>query len=402
MIKRFLVYGLGNVLAGVIPFLLLPFLTANLNPAQMGTVAFVESIIMLCSPLIIFGVDGSYSAFYNKYSVVDQRKLITSLLILSGIMSFLFLPVAGLVAYLGLLPVDVNGIWMFTLVLVFYAMAINALASAQFQMKGQAFFYGLFKVASVLCAAIVSVVAISAFDLSVEGRLLGVYSGPIIIGFFWIAYLLLNKEYFFFPLRFDLIRKGLDFGVGMLLHSWSAIIFFASDRIIIGYLVGSEGLGQYAVAAQIGMVMALVQNTFSQVWTPHAFKLFTDCNVSLFKKHSYFSMLGLLASSLIFALLVPVLYKYFIDARYSNLFEVTYWIIGTYFFLGVYKVFVVKFFYYEKTKNLALITTGCSILNVLLTILFVLKMGVVGGAIATCISSIVFAFLVFQCSRLFI
>lgn len=400
MIKHFFVYGLGNVLAGVIPFLLLPFLTANLNPAQMGTIAFIESIIMLCAPLIMLGIDGSYGAFYNKSTAADQRKLVTSLLILSGVASLLLLPVAIVVAYMKLLPIDINGVWIFALVFVFYTMAINALAGAQFQMEGKSFHYALIKVVSVLCAALITVVAISQFKLSIEGRLLGIYLGPILVGVFWLAYLLLNKEYNFFPLRPDLIKKGFEFGVGMLFHSWSAIIFFASDRIIIGYLVGSEDLGEYSVAAQIGMIMALAQNTFSQVWTPHTFKFFADRNLALFDKQSRFSILGLLLVSVIFALLTPLLYKYFIDVRYSRLSTVTYWIIATYFFLGIYKVFVVKFFYFEKTKTLALITTMCSLLNIVLTSVFVLKMGVIGGAIATCLSSIVFALIVYQRSKL--
>gem|GEM_PF-6655974 len=390
------------MLSGAIPFLLLPFLTSNLNPEQMGSVAFIESVIMLCAPMIIFGIDGSYCAFYNKCTALDQRKLITSLLLLSGAITLFFIPIAALIGYFKLLPVTVNGGWVFSLIIVFYALAINALAAAQFQMEGKAFYYGMFKVASVSLSAVITLIAISTFNMSTEGRLLGIYIGPVFLSFCWIAYLFLSKEYLFFPLRIDLIKKGLDFGVGMLLHSWSAIIFFASDRIIIGYLVGSEGLGEYSVAAQIGMMMALAQNTFSQVWAPYAYKIFSDKSVSLFKQYSRLSMIGLLLASLIFALLVPFLYKYFIDSRYSNLSAVTYWIIATYFFLGIYKIFVVKFFYYEKTRELAVITTVCSVLNILLTIILVLSLGVVGGAIATCLSSVVFAFFVFYRSRVLI
>ncbi|MBK8188045.1 MAG: oligosaccharide flippase family protein [Cellvibrio sp.] len=396
MIKHFFIYGFGNVFAGAIPFLLLPYLTANLSPDEMGTVAFIESLIMLCAPIVVLGIDGSYCAFFHKNSAKGQRKLITSLLVLSGSIGLLLLPIVAAIVHLKLLPVDLDNVWIYALAFVFFAMAINALAGAEFQMNNKPIGFSLIKVLSALFSAIVTILAISFLNLSTEGRLLGIYFGPVIIASFWIISLTLKKEYEFFPLSLNMIKKGLNFGVGMLMHSRSAIFFFASDRIIIGYLIGSEALGEYSVAVQIGMIMSLAQNTFSQVWTPHTFKLFSEKCEMIYKKQARISIGGLFLMSIAFAAITPLLYKYFIDVRYSQLSEVTYWVIATFFFLGVYKVFVVKFFYFEKTKALAVITTTCSLVNIILTVMLVQNLGVIGAAIATCISSFIFMVVVWN------
>src|SRR5689334_18830258 len=130
MIKKFFVYGSGNLAAGLIPFLLLPFLTSHLSPAQMGDVGFIESIIMLISPLVIFGADSSYCSFYNKYSFSDRTLLLTSLIQLSSIISLCLLPILLIVSFFNLLPTQINTIWILLLFIVFLSMAINALACA--------------------------------------------------------------------------------------------------------------------------------------------------------------------------------------------------------------------------------------------------------------------------------
>ncbi|RYY02231.1 MAG: hypothetical protein EOO53_14470 [Gammaproteobacteria bacterium] len=399
MLKKFFIYGCGNVLAGIIPFLLLPYLTSHLSPAQMGSVGFIESIIMLVSPLVIFGADGSYCSFYNKHSSSGRELLLASLIQLSTMIALCFIPVLLVVSFFNLLPIQIDTIWILSLFAVFLSMAINALACAHFQMEEQALAYVVYKVVGIAVTTVITLFAISQWQMGAEGRLLGIYLGPFFLALGWLICLIMQKDLKLFQFHVEFIKKGFHFGFGMLLHSWSAVIFFASDRVIIGYLLGSDTLGQYVVASQIGMIMALVQNTFSQVWTPHTFKLFSRSSVNEFSLQSKFAVALLFISTVILMLLVPVLYKYFIDDRYTQMKSITYWVIATYFFLGVYKVYVVKLFYAEKTKELAKITTFCSVFNVIITFFFVMKWGVAGGAIATFLSSIVFAALVYYRGR---
>jgi len=192
-----------------------------------------------------------------------------------------------------------------------------------------------------------------------------------------------------------MFKKGLYFGFGMVLHSWSAIVFFASDRFIIGYLGDVEILGKYSVAVQVGMVMAVIQNTFSQVWTPYSFRLFANNKFEEFTKMSHISIVILFLMCIGVMLLIPLLYRFFIDIRYHDMSAVTYWVVATYFFLGLYKIYVVKLFYFEKVKLLAKITTFTALFNVLLTIALIEAMGVIGAAIATFFSSIIFCALVY-------
>ena len=361
-----------------------------MEPSELGIVAFIESLIMLVTPLVIFGVDGSYSAFYHKLSNHERASQSVALLQIVLAMTLLLAPIFALIIYLDAIPIKIDKIWFISLLFLFLSLAINSLFFSQLQMNGKAQQYAVLKVCIALLGACITIFAVLNISKDASSRLLGIYSSPILVSFVCLAVMYKRGVFSQDLFRPDLISRGVYFGFGMVLHSWSAIVFFASDRFIIGFLGDADVLGKYAVAVQIGMVMAVIQNTFSQVWTPHSFQLFAQSKFEEFDKKSYFAILVLLTMCVALMMAVPLLYNYFIDLKYHEMINVTYWVVATYFFLGLYKVHVVKLFYYEKTKLLAAITTFTSVFNVCLTIMLIQHLSVVGAAIATFISSIVF------------
>jgi O-antigen/teichoic acid export membrane protein len=388
--KRFVLFGLANVIAAAIPFLLTPFLTRTLSPEEYGYISLFEAAIQLLAPLVIFGGDGFYSSNYFKETKERAKELQFNLLLLPLAISSFILFVT-LIGYFFADEGSIFGsIYVFLLVPAVFFQSICALMYAKLQMEGRAGTYLGVKVSGPIIGGLLTVWLIYIENWSADGRLIGIVAA---FAFSAICCLAIHVQEGIFKLKASpsLIKKVISFGKGMIVHSWSGVLFFASDRVILGYMSGVRDLGAYAVALQFGLVMAIVQTTFSQIWTPFMLKkLESDCNSADILRYEVLAILFLSTLSILIGLLISPFYFILVGEDYHYAQNVAYWVVASYFMLGLYKVFTVYFFYSQNTKTLAKITLSVALFNVLLTIVMIHFMGLIGAAMATFISSVVF------------
>jgi O-antigen/teichoic acid export membrane protein len=393
--KRFILFGLANVIAAAIPFLLTPFLTRALSPEEYGYISLFEAVIQLLAPLIIFGGDGFYSSNYFKGTKQRAKELQFNLLLLPlTLSSFLFLAI-----FITYLFAEAGSIYGSNFILLLapavFFQSICALMYSKLQMEGSAGIYLGVKVSGPIVGGLITVWLIYFENWSADGRLLG-----IVVAFafsaLWCLVIHIQEDIFKLKASLELIKKAMSFGKGMIVHSWSGVLFFASDRVILGYMSGVQDLGAYAVALQFGLVMAIVQTTFSQIWTPFMLKkLESECCSADILKYEIIAMTLLSILGGVIALLIKPFYFLLIGEDFHYAQDVAYWVVASYFMLGLYKVFTVYFFYSQNTRTLAKITFSVALFNVMLTIVLIKVFGLTGAAIATFISSVIFFFAVY-------
>lgn len=388
--KRFILFGLANVIAAAIPFLLTPFLTRTLSPEEYGYISLFEAVIQLLAPLVIFGGDGFYSSNYFKDTKQRAKELQFNLLLLPlAISGFLFFVALISYSFAGARSIF-GSIYIFLLVPTVFFQSICALMYAKLQMEGRAGIYLGVKVSGPIIGGLLTVWLIYIENWNADGRLVGIVTAFAFSAILCLA-IHVQEDIFKLKTSLELIKKAVSFGKGMIVHSWSGVLFFASDRIVLGYMSGIKDLGAYAVALQFGLVMAIVQTTFSQIWTPFMLKkLESDCSSTDILRYEILAILFLSTLSILIGLLISPFYFILVGEDYHYAQNVAYWVVASYFMLGLYKVFTVYFFYSQNTKALAKITFTVALFNVLLTIVMIHFMGLVGAAIATFISSVVF------------
>lgn len=397
--KRVFFFGAANVIAASIPFLLTPFLTRTLTLEEYGYISLFEALLQLLSPLIIFGGDGFFSSNYFKLSIVKRKKLQFNLLLFPFATSLLVLLVLLFIYLVVGNSTGFNTIFIFLLVPAAFFQSICALIYAKLQMEGNGVLYLWLRVSGPVLGGVVTIFLVYFANWNSEARILGIIISFAFSAFF--CFIILAREGIFQQqISKEIVNKSINFGKGMIVHSWSGVLFFSSDRVILGYMSGVRELGAYTVALQFGLVMAIAQTTFSQIWSPFILKkLESNCPSELFKKYEILAICILSFFGLVIALLIEPFYYFLVGEEFIFAKNVAYWVVASYVMLGLYKIYTVYFFYSLNTKLLSIITFTVAVFNVLFTILLISYLGMIGAAIATFISSVVFFIAVFYKSK---
>ena len=90
LVHHVIVYGLVNILKSLVPFIMLPILTAYLSPESFGIFSIIEVSILLLFPFISLNIS---SAINVEFYHLDEKyfKLYFNNAMILSLFSFLFL-----------------------------------------------------------------------------------------------------------------------------------------------------------------------------------------------------------------------------------------------------------------------------------------------------------------------
>lgn len=192
----------------------------------------------------------------------------------------------------------------------------------------------------------------------------------------------------------DGVRPVLMFSVLLIPHSVAQWIMSGSDRYIIKILEGDAAVGAYSIAYTLGMVLMLLNSGLALALPQDMIKDYAKwCSRSSVLRLMFaYAALATLLAILVLAVLQldkdSLGYLHYYDSELPTMVAVVavaLAMLGFYYFFGNYT------FYFRRTGQIAMLTSGGAVLNVLLTILFVRWLGIIGAAWATLISYAVYA-----------
>ncbi|OGR73157.1 MAG: hypothetical protein A2089_12500 [Elusimicrobia bacterium GWD2_63_28] len=260
--KESLIYGLSTVGARLLNFILLPFYTHYLVPAEYGIVAAVFSYIAFLNIVYHYGMDQAYmrhyadreKAFPSAFACLAATSLLLTLLLCSAAPFW-----AG-----------VSGIGAGNARLVWYAAAILLLDTvtiipfADLRMRHKALRFAGVRTASIVINVALNVIFLRYMGLGLESVFLAnVISSAA-------AALLLIPEFRTLSLKADLpvLRDLLAFALPLLPAGLGAMAVQVLDRPIMLYLSDTASVGVYQANYRLGIFMMLVVSMFDQAWRP--------------------------------------------------------------------------------------------------------------------------------------
>lgn len=260
--KESLIYGLSTVGARLLNFILLPFYTHYLVPADYGIVAAVFSYVAFLNIVYHYGLDQAYMRHY-----ADREKAFPAAVACLGVTTLLLtlLLCAAAPFWAG-----AAGIGAGNSRLVYYAAAILLLDTAtiipfaDLRMRHRAL-----RFAGVRTASIVINVALNVFFLSYLGLgLESVFLANVISSA--AAAALLAPEFRAAAARVDLpvLRNLLSFALPLLPAGLGAMAVQVLDRPIMLHLTDTASVGVYQANYRLGIFMMMVVTMFDQAWRP--------------------------------------------------------------------------------------------------------------------------------------
>ncbi len=400
------VYGIGTVAGRFLNFLLVPFYTNVLLPADYGVVAYLYSLIAFANVFYWYGMESSYFKFAtgdvkgksaDTFSTPFISMLATSLLF-SGALFLARGPVAGLAG----ISADHDVLLAYTAGILFLD-AVAVLPFAFLRLAHMAKMFAWIRFLNVLSNVLLNVVLLVRYDMGVEGIFISglISSGltllllaPVIIDEFRPTF---NRELFGSMLRFSLPTVP----AGLALMALQVI-----DRPILKALTDDATVGIYQANYRLGIFMMIAVSIYDYAWKPFFFSHAAEPDAKkLFSRVMTYLVLLLASLFLAFVFFVPDIARigvgggHFIHPRYWAGLGIVPVIMLGYLFLGVSTNLSAGLYIEKKTKYLPPVTMAGAAVNIVLNYLLIPRFGIAGAAWSTFLAYFIMAGMLFLVAR---
>lgn len=274
---------LTNALVG---FIYIPLLIHFLGQREYGLYQLMGSFLAYLG-LFDFGLSNTVTRFYSKYIALDDKKGKENLLALSSLIYLiltLFLSIVGILIFYNLDDIFGSSLTPFELdtakkifivVIVNVAITVstavfNSIITAHEKfvfLKGLSILQVIIRPIVVLAvfkieASALSVVIVQAV-INILGSILKIYYS------FSIIHVKIRFHYFDKPLLKELIRYSFFIFITMVMDQ----IFWRSDQVILGVILGTESVAVYSIGSQIVSYYMTLSTSMSGVFLPNITKM---------------------------------------------------------------------------------------------------------------------------------
>lgn len=385
--KNTIILGIGQFIPKVIALITLPILTGAFTTAEYGVYDLIISFSSLFLPLITLQIQQAVFRF-----IIDEKdEKICKSYITNSIM---FVLVTTLTLFI--LILIVGNIAKINLEIVLIAFLLYFMQSI-YDLFGQiARGYGknlVFSIAVVVYSAINMILLLIALIFKCININNVIYMITISYAFATLFIFLKIKITRLFDIKLislPTIKKLLVYSVPIVPSSISIWVVNLSDRLIITYVLGASYNGIFAAASKIPNLFSTVYNVFNLAWTEIAARSIqdkdsTDYYSKLFN-NLYPFLFGIIMLIIAFT---PFLFNILIDQKFSDgYFQMPVIFIGVLlncfvlFYGGLYIAL-------KKTKQVGISSFIGAILNIIINIIFINKIGLYAASISTVLSFLV-------------
>ena len=396
-VTGFAALAAATLFAQVIGFFMLAVIARRLGPQDIGSYSFALNLMGYFAIPVNFGITALATRELAR-NPDRVRPLLGEIMLLQGFLCLI--PYALLVALAPVLAADETSETLIPIIGLTFTIEAASLGFVLFGFQR-------FAVMAVARAAGAVTFAVLAFLFVHEGdttplawiHLAGVAATTIITV---VAVLRLSGGPRFEVGVRALVRRfrlGVPFGISAVMIS----IYYTVDTLLLGYIKGTEEVGQYAVAYRIPLAILAFAALWGSVLFPH-FSAIADRRVEVREQIGYFASLALVASLPLLAGAI-VVGEQLIPGLFGQDFEPA----GTPFIVLMFAAALVPFSINWGTSSVALgdekhqaiaVTMG-AVLNLVANLIVIPEYGMTGAAATTVAAEVVvFAYLIWRIEKL--
>lgn len=403
VILSYINLGLGTI----IPFIYTPIMLRILGQAEYGLFSLASSAVSYLS-LLSFGFGSTIIRYISKYRAENDKeseeKVFGFFLVLYCVLALLVLICGVVIAYnvepifnKGLTTNELNKMKILVIIMTFNSALSFPLSvySSMVVAHEKYIFRKLIDMFSTVLAPIANLVALYLGYASV-----GMATAATIIQFIilplnvFYCYRIINIKPVFAKLPKSLIKEMLGFSVFIFIGTLVDMLFWATDKVILGMLAGSVAVAIYNVGSTFNTMVMNLSTSISGVFTPRVTGMVVK-EASEEELNSIFIRIGriqfiiiaLIASG--FTVFGPSFIRLWAGAGYSG----AYWIaIMTMFPLCIpliQNMGLTIVIAQNKHQFRAIVYLIIAVANVIMTYILVPYFGIYGAAACSCIAYII-------------
>lgn len=385
-LENFLVYGFGGMISSVISLIMVPIITRLMSDSSYyGISDMSNTIVSFASSLALMGMfDAMYRMFFENEEREYRKSICSTAFVFSISMSLIiFFIMIALKSQLSQLFFGNPNYYYLIYITAITALVgtTNNIISAPTRMQNKRKIFLIMNIVTTIISYATSIPLLLKGHYIIALPLAGMISAILNESIFFI----LNKNYFSLKsVNLNHLKSLLKIGLPLMPNFLIYWIFNSSDKLMITNILGTGDTGIYSVGAKLGYASQLIYTAFAGGWQYFAFSTMKEKN-QVESNSKIFEYLGIISFTLtmfVFCLAKPI-YQLIFTGEY-----VKGYIVAPYLFLApllqmLFQVASNQFLIIKKTWPNIFILAGGAVVNIVLNIVLIPKIGIEGAAIAS-------------------
>lgn len=382
LIKNTGILFIAKTSTQMVSFFMLPLYTALMTTEQYGQLDIYGSLTMILLPLVTLQLEQAVFRFLVGQSEEQYiAKIISSagatLLITFGIVGSLYAVVAI--------------IWRFEYaVFLFFYYASMLCSTVMYQVCrgfGQNAVYGFGTFLISFTTVSLNIVFVAYFHMGVSG----VLTSTAIAHTLGTCYMVLRTRVFHYfkvkAVSVNQIKELLAYSVPLIFNQISSWAINYSDRVIILSFLGIGTNGIYSVANKFSNMLNTFFNVFNLAWTENVVKNIKDPDAPQYAKE-IITLTAQVYISLVAGImnLLPFVFNYFVNVKYNEAYYHVPILLVAIVFSGLSASLGSVYVAFKKTKNVGFTTFLAGVVNIVVHLLLIKRIGLYAASISTLVS----------------
>jgi O-antigen/teichoic acid export membrane protein len=383
-----------TILNKIIPFFLLPLMTTFIDPDGYGKISMFSIIMSLSMVLIGFCSNTVITQKYYKVTDLERRDLITASYC---IMFVTYLALSFLVLVIGKFlssALKLEVLWIELALLSGFMGIVFTMRTTVFQLKKEAWNYGVSQGASALLNVLLSLYFVIGLGYAWQGRLISITLVAVAMALMSLYYSLKAGE-----IEVDRTPAKQSFqtiiklGGSLIPGGISGWVFAMSDRLFLNKMISLEAVGIYSVGITIAQITDFTFNSVGQAYLPFFYERVHSQQHSTRVKvvrATYLIMAGYVLFALFMVFFCPLMLKVMTNVRFHQAAGIVGIMSCSYALMAMGSLF----YNYVISAERNVLTTYISYLtlasNIVANYFLIKAYGITGAAMASVVSSTTF------------
>jgi len=385
LIENFFIYGFANIVGKIVPLIMLPVVTRLVPDTSIyGINDVLHVVVSFGSALAILGMgDAMFRLYFEKDSLDYKNEVCSSTLgvvlrsgiVVSAAVIILSKPLSR--AFFG---VDDYYPWLILMGIQVFISAVGSVVKAPTRIQNKRKIFVAINVLNPMISYSVSIPLIIFVD-PLFGLVFGAFSTSIVdLLIFWC----LNRKWFMTKLNKKLARELLAFGLPLVPTFLIYWVFNSFDRIMISNMIGPSYNGIYAVGAKVAQISQLIYAAFAGGWQYFAFSTMRDKDYSqmMSKIWRFLAAISFIGWAAVYPF-NELVFNLLFEGDYVNGSQVFPYLFLSPLLLMLYQIIGSQFQVIRQTYWSPICLSTGAVVNVLLNLFLIPRMGIEGAALAT-------------------
>jgi len=384
-------------LCGIFSF---PVWTRFFTVSEYGILSLSVTTIAFLGSFSKFGMQHAATRYYCEFNSPESHKPIESYystlfigMIVSGILlsgGYFVLLSSGLIPGLGI-PGDL----LFFIAAISFTEAMKGWTNATLIVEHKTFKWSVYSVVSRYGHFLLSIVFVIYLGMGLYGFFAGQAIAQFAVFLMLIFPYVKSAKIKFSNFSVPFLKESIIYGLPLLGFELSLTFLAVGDRFLISYFLGVGSLGLYSAGYNLcTFALGMIAGPLRMTVMPMAFELW--------KKEGAEKTAEFLGRVLnyYFLVIIPIFFglnflgrellTFIASEKYVNASVVIFYVSFALVFQGVYFIFGMGLYIKKNTKVLLAIIVSSAVLNMVLNVALIPAFGLIGAAMATCLSFLFF------------